>query len=47
MPIVSPQQSEQYQREGYFILESVIPEPALDALREECMRLIADYDREM
>ena len=47
MPVVSPKQVEQYQREGYFILESVIPEPALAALRDECMRLVDDYDRDM
>ncbi len=47
MPVVTREQAEQYQREGYFFLESVIPEPALAALREECMRLVADYDRDM
>ena len=47
MAVVSPEQVEQYQREGYFILESVIPGPALAALREECMRLVDDYDRDM
>ncbi len=47
MPVVSPEQVEQYHRDGYFILESVIPGPALDALREECMRLVDDFDRDM
>jgi len=47
MPLVSEQQVEQFQREGYFILESAIPEHIVDALRSECMRFVEARDREM
>ncbi len=47
MPLVTAEQVEQYQSEGYFILESAIPEPVVAALLEECMRLVAARDREM
>lgn len=47
MSFVSPEQIEQYYREGFFILESVIPENVLNDLRAECMRFIADFDRQM
>lgn len=47
MPIVSPEQAEQFQREGYFILESAIPQDIVDALRRECMRFVEARDREM
>ena len=45
--MVTAQQIEQYHREGYFILESVIAEAMLDALRDECMRMVEQFDREM
>ena len=47
MPLVSPEQVEQFQREGWFILESVIPENVVAALQDECMRMVNDHDREM
>ncbi len=47
MPLVSPEQVEQFQREGYFILESVIPESVVADLRDECMRYVEAHDREM
>ncbi len=47
MPVVTPEQVEQYHRDGYFILESVIPESALRALRNECMRYVEAHDRDM
>ncbi|MDE2748538.1 MAG: phytanoyl-CoA dioxygenase family protein [Chloroflexota bacterium] len=47
MTRISEEQIEQYQREGYFILESVIPERVVDALQDECMRIIDIYDKEM
>ena len=47
MSMVTGNQLEQFEREGYFILESVIPENVLEALREECMRYIEVADREM
>ena len=47
MPLVTREQVEQYHRDGYFILEAAIADEALDALRDECMRMVADYDSEM
>ncbi len=47
MPLVPPEQVEQFQREGYFILESAIPAAIVDALRSECMRFVEARDREM
>lgn len=37
----------QYRSQGYFILESAIPEAALEGLRSECDRLVGEFDREM
>lgn len=45
--IVTAAQREHYRREGYFILERVIPEAVLDGLREECARLLAERDAKM
>lgn len=47
MSIVTDAQREQYQREGYFILERVIPEADLEGLRAECGRFIGMMDAEM
>ncbi len=47
MPLVSQEQVEQYHREGYFILESVIPKRVVAALQDECMRLVDEREREM
>jgi len=47
MPLVSQAQVEQFHREGYFILESAIPEDIVDALRSECMRFVEARDREL
>ncbi len=47
MALVTAEQAQRYQREGYFILESVIPAAALQALQAECMRYVAAHDREM
>jgi ectoine hydroxylase-related dioxygenase (phytanoyl-CoA dioxygenase family) len=38
--VITEQQKQQYQDEGYFILERVIPEEHLDILRGECQRFI-------
>ena len=43
--IVTEAQREQYRREGYFILQSVIPEAALEGLRGECGSLLARRQR--
>ncbi|MCY3907753.1 MAG: phytanoyl-CoA dioxygenase family protein [Anaerolineaceae bacterium] len=45
--IVTDAQREQYRREGYFILESVIPEAALEGLRGECGSLLARRQRRL
>ena len=47
MAMITDEQVKQYQREGWFILESVIPAPALAALQAECMRLVAQFESEM
>ena len=47
MPLVTAELVETYHRDGFFILDSVIPENVLDALRSECMRYIEAHDREM
>lgn len=47
MPNITPEQLKQYQEEGFFILEAVMPEHVLEALRDECMRYIDVADREM
>ncbi len=45
--LVTEAQREQYRREGYFILERVMPEAVLEGLREECSRLLAERDAKM
>jgi ectoine hydroxylase-related dioxygenase (phytanoyl-CoA dioxygenase family) len=45
--LVSEQQAKQFREEGYFVLERVIPEGHLEALRSECQRLIDERDAEM
>lgn len=45
--LITDEQIQQYRNEGYFILESVIPNDALEALRAECQRFIDERDREM
>ena len=46
-PLITAQLREQYQREGYFILERVIPDEHLQILRDSCERLIAVMHAEM
>ena len=45
--VVSEQQARQFREEGYFVLERVIPEGHLKALRSECQRFIDARDAEM
>ncbi len=45
--IVTVSQREQYRRDGWFILERVIPAAVLAGLREECGRLVAAQDARM
>jgi ectoine hydroxylase-related dioxygenase (phytanoyl-CoA dioxygenase family) len=40
-------QSRAFQEEGFFVLEGIVPEGDLDALRGECQRFIDERDREM
>ncbi len=47
MSHVTSEMIEQFKRDGFFILESVIPDDVLQALRDECMRYIAVFDAEM
>jgi len=47
MSIVSQEQIEQFHKDGFFILEAIIPEAVLNDLRDECMRFIDAFDREM
>jgi len=44
---INPQQKAQYQNEGYFVLENVIPDKELEAVRAECSQLIAEQEAEM
>lgn len=45
--VVSETQRSLFQNEGYMILESVIPEPVLQVLREECSYFMGYSDAEM
>ncbi|MEJ7651953.1 MAG: hypothetical protein WKH64_00610 [Chloroflexia bacterium] len=44
---ITDEQRTQYQEEGYFILEKVIPERHLQVLRDQCRRFIDKQDAEM
>src|SRR3990172_1072829 len=44
---ISDAQRRQYQDEGYFLLDRVIPEPELEFLRAECSELIRQLEAEM
>ena len=44
---ITDAQKQQFQEEGYFILENVIPEPLLELLRGECGTFIGQMDAEM
>ncbi len=44
---ITDEQKQQYQEEGYFILESVIPENLLELLRGECGNFISQMDERM
>ncbi len=47
MSMVTEQQKQQFMDEGYFILESVIPEAHLELLRSQCQRFIDQKDARM
>jgi hypothetical protein len=40
-------QLEQFHHEGYFVLESVVPDDQLEMLRAECDLAVADKDADM
>lgn len=44
---ISQENIVQFHREGYFVLEQVIPQAALEGLRAECQRYIDRFDSEM
>ena len=46
-PPISDQQKQQYQEEGYFILEAAIPAEHLQILRAECQYFIDRKNAEM
>jgi ectoine hydroxylase-related dioxygenase (phytanoyl-CoA dioxygenase family) len=47
IPEISPEQRDRYREEGFFVLDSVIPQHDLAFLREQCDSLIAEQDAEM
>ena len=47
MSIVTDEQKQQFMDEGYFILESVIPEHHLELLRSQCQAFIDKKDAQM
>ncbi len=44
---ITAEQIEQYQTQGFFILEKAIPPEQLEGLRAECERLVNEVDQEM
>ena len=44
---ISKRQKEQYQEEGYFILERALPDEHLAILRDECQRFLDEANAEM
>jgi ectoine hydroxylase-related dioxygenase (phytanoyl-CoA dioxygenase family) len=47
MAVITEAQKKQYQDEGYFILERVIPDEHVEMLRDECARYIKMIEDEM
>lgn len=45
--LITDEQIQQYKTDGYFILESVMPDTVIDGLRTECQRFVDERDREM
>jgi ectoine hydroxylase-related dioxygenase (phytanoyl-CoA dioxygenase family) len=46
-PLITDEHKRQYQEQGFFILEGVIPEEELETVRRECTELIRQQDEEM
>jgi ectoine hydroxylase-related dioxygenase (phytanoyl-CoA dioxygenase family) len=47
IPRITSDEARHFRDEGFFILESVVPDEDLETLRGECQRLIDERDREM
>jgi ectoine hydroxylase-related dioxygenase (phytanoyl-CoA dioxygenase family) len=47
LTFVSTADDRRFQEEGFFVLERVVPDEDLEALRAECGRFVAERDREM
>jgi ectoine hydroxylase-related dioxygenase (phytanoyl-CoA dioxygenase family) len=47
LPRITSKEARRFRDEGFFILESVVPDEDLETLRRECQRLIDERDREM
>jgi ectoine hydroxylase-related dioxygenase (phytanoyl-CoA dioxygenase family) len=47
LPRITSDEARHFLDEGFFILESVVPDEDLETLRRECQRLIDERDREM
>ncbi len=45
--LISPEQIQQFKKDGYFILENGVTEEQLEALRRECQRVVEAYEAEM
>jgi ectoine hydroxylase-related dioxygenase (phytanoyl-CoA dioxygenase family) len=45
--LVTPENIAQFRKDGYFVLESVMPAAVIDGLRTECQRYIDKFDAEM
>jgi ectoine hydroxylase-related dioxygenase (phytanoyl-CoA dioxygenase family) len=47
LPLITEEHRKQYQEQGFFILEGVIPDSELEMIRAECADLIRQQDEEM
>jgi ectoine hydroxylase-related dioxygenase (phytanoyl-CoA dioxygenase family) len=47
LPLITEDHKRQYQEQGFFILEGVIPDSELEMIRAECADLIRQQDEEM
>lgn len=45
--LITPEHIQQYRKEGYFILETVMTDAHIEGLRDECQRYINKFDAEM
>jgi ectoine hydroxylase-related dioxygenase (phytanoyl-CoA dioxygenase family) len=47
LPALTPLHVRRFREDGFFVLENVVPEHDLQALRDECQRFIDERDEEM